>query len=113
MSDLAVERPLTFIRDKARDYAKAKATRVYLEQFRKSQKALLMVEAEKAGVKTVAQQEAYAHAHADYLAVITGLQAAVQEEEYLALQIRAAQLKIELYRTEQANQRAERAGYGA
>lgn len=111
MSD--VERPLSFIRDKARDYAKAKANRVYLEQFRKSQKALLMVEAEKAGIKTVAQQEAYAYAHADYLAVITGLQVAVQEEEYLSLQIRAAQLKIELYRTEQANQRAERAGYGA
>lgn len=111
--DELIERPLNFIRDKAPEYAEAKANRVYLEQFRKSKKAMLMLEAEKDGVKTVAAQEAYAYAHDDYLELLLGLQAAVQREEYLALQIRAAQLKIELFRTEQANNRAERKSYGA
>ena len=111
--DELVERPLTFIRDHARDYAKAKADRVYLEQFRKSKKALLMIEAEQTGIKTSAAQETYAYAHKDYRELLDGLQAAIQREEYLAMQIAAAKLRIELYRTEQANQRAERTAYGA
>lgn len=111
--DELIERPLTFIRDKAGEFAEAKSNRVYLEQFRKSKKALLMLEAEKDGVKTIAAQESYAYAHPDYLELLKGLQAAVEREEYLAMQIRAAQIRIELFRTEQANQRAERKGYGA
>lgn len=108
-----IERPLTFIRDKANEYAEAKANRVYLEQFRKSKKAILMREAEQDGIRTAAAQEAYAYAHDDYLDLLLGLQAAVHLEERLALQIRAAQLQIDLYRTKQANQRAERQAYGA
>ena len=111
--DEIIERPLTFIRDKAGEYAKAKSDRVYLEQFRKSKKALLMVEAEKAGIKTVADRESYAYSHEDYVGLLEGLRVAVEREEYLKMQITAAQLRIELFRTEQANQRAERAGYGA
>ena len=37
--DEQIERPLTFIRDRAQDHAEAKANRVYLEQFRKSKVA--------------------------------------------------------------------------
>lgn len=111
--DELIERPLTFIRNKAQDYSKAKADRVYLEQFRKSKKALLMVEAEKQGIKTVSERESYAYSHADYLGLLDGLRVAVEREEYLKTQINVAQLRIELFRTEQANQRAERAGYGA
>jgi hypothetical protein len=111
--DEMIERPLTYIRDHARPYAEAKASRVYLEQFRKSKKALLMIEAEQKSVKTIAEREAYAYAHNDYLALLDGLRVAVAEEERLKMQITAAQLRIELYRTEQANQRIERKGYGA
>ncbi|HGM7654162.1 TPA: hypothetical protein ACKQDU_004499 [Pseudomonas aeruginosa] len=111
--DELIERPLTFIRDKAAEFAEAKSNRVYLEQFRKSKKALLMLEAERNGVKTIAAQESYAYAHDEYLELLKGLQVAVEREEYLAMQIRAAQIRIELFRTEQANQRAERKGYGA
>ncbi|WP_400581393.1 hypothetical protein ACFELG_15440 [Pseudomonas aeruginosa] len=51
--DELIERPLTFIRDKAGEFAEAKSNRVYLEQFRKSKKALLMLDAERNGVKTI------------------------------------------------------------
>jgi hypothetical protein len=37
----------------------------------------------------------------------------VEKEEYLKLIIDGCKLKIELYRTESANQRAERVSYGA
>jgi hypothetical protein len=89
------------------------AARVYLEQFRKSKKALLFIEAEQKGIKTMAEREAYAYAHPDYLELLEGLRVAVSEEERLKTQIGAAQLRIDLYRTEQANQRMERKGYGA
>src|SRR5574343_318703 len=108
-----IEKPLTFIRDKAPAFANAKASRVYLEQFRKSKKALLMVEAEQKGVKTMAEREAYAYSHPEYIDLLQGLRFAVEEEEKLAMLITSAKLRIELYRTEQANQRAERGAYGA
>lgn len=111
--DEIIEKPLTFIRDKAGAYANAKASRVYLEQFRKTKKALLMVEAEQKGIKTVSEREAYAYSHGDYVAVLDGLRVAVEEEERLAMLITSAKLRIELFRTEQANQRAERSAYGA
>lgn len=111
--DDQIERPLTFIRDRAQDHAEAKANRVYLEQFRKSKKAILMQQAEQDGIKTIADREAYAYAHPEYLQLLDGLKVAVEREEYLKTQIGVAQLRIELYRTEQANQRAERKGYGA
>ena len=37
-----IEKALDFIRDSSNDFAKAKANRIHLEQFRKSKKALLM-----------------------------------------------------------------------
>ena len=108
-----VEKTLAFIRKNARDYAVAKSDRVYLEQFRKSKKALLMIEAEQKGIKTGQERESYAYAHEDYIQLLTALQIAVEKEEYLRLMIAGCNSKIELYRTEQANMRAERQAYGA
>lgn len=108
-----IERPLTYIRDNAAKFAQAKADRVYLEQFRKSKKAMLFIQAEKAGVKTIAEREAWAYAHPEYLQVLEGLQVAVELEEKLRLMIEAAKLKINLYQTKQADSRAERKAYGA
>jgi len=108
-----IEKTLGFIRDNAKAYAQAKGDRVYLEQFRKSKKALLMVEAEKQGIKTGQERESYAYAHDDYISLLTGLQVAVEKEEYLKLMIEGCKEKIRLYQTEQANQRAERQAYSA
>jgi len=108
-----IERPLTFIRDNAGKYAKAKADRVYLEEFRKSKKAMLFIEAEKQGVKTIAEREAWAYAHPDYQQLLEGLRVAIEIEEKTRMMIEAARLKINLYQTQQADQRAERKAYGA
>ena len=114
MADLRpIEQTLQYIRDKAKAYAKAKSDRVHIEQYRKSLKAKLMVEAEQQGITAANKQEVYAYAHKDYIQLLDGLQVAVHEETLLAQNIKAAELRIELWRTEQANNRLERKAYNA
>jgi len=45
------------------EYAKAKSQRVYLEEFRKTKKALLMKEALSSGIEAANAQEREAYAH--------------------------------------------------
>lgn len=106
-SELNIFRCLDFIRDNAPAYAQAKAQRVYLENFRKSKKALLMRAAEMKGHKTAAIQEREAYADDGYIEILAALQAATEEEEKLRWMITAAEAKIECWRTISANQRAE------
>ena len=96
-----VEAALNYIRDMSPEYAKAKANRVYLEQFRKSKKAILMNQ--KDGPEHV--RASYAYSHPDYLEVLDGLRTAVETEEEIKWRIVAAQLKSEVWRTQQANNR--------
>lgn len=88
----------------ASKFAKAKADRVFLEEFRKSKKALLMSEstAEAANAR-----EQYAYSHPEYIALLDGLKQAVEIEEKLRWDLVAAQARVEIWRTEQANARAQ------
>ena len=113
MDDQALERALNFIRDKAKLYATAKANRVYLMEFRKSKKAILMRNAEIAGHKTGAAQEREAYADQEYLDLLEGIKAAVEQEELYRYQIKAAELKIDVWRTKESSRRSERQRYGA
>lgn len=106
-AEINIFRSLDFIRDNAPAYAKAKSERIYLEEFRKSKKALLMREAEIAGHKSAVAQEREAYAHDEYMALLEGLRAAVEQEEALRWLIVGAQAKIEAWRTIEANRRAE------
>jgi threonyl-tRNA synthetase len=92
-----------FIRENAPLYAKAKSERVYLEQFRKSKKALLMAESTE---RTAAAKEIYAYAHSDYVALLDGLKVAVEAEETIKWKLTAAEAHIEIWRTQSANNRA-------
>jgi hypothetical protein len=85
-------------------YAKAKADRVHLEEFRKSKKALLMSEstAEAANAR-----EQYAYAHPDYIQLLDGLKQAVETEETLKWMLTAAQMKVEVWRTMEASNRRQ------
>ncbi|MCA8385318.1 hypothetical protein [Burkholderia multivorans] len=98
---------LAFIKNNASKYAKAKAERVYLEEFRKSKKALLMKDAERAGHNAVSAQEREAYADEGYQQHLLALQGAVEAEEKLRWLMVAAQAKIEVWRTISANQRVE------
>lgn len=105
--EINVFRALDFIRDNAPAYANAKAQRVYLENFRKSKKALLMRDAEVRGHKTAVIQEREAYSNPAYIEVLEALQAATAEEERLRWLMVAAEAKVEAWRTIQATKRAE------
>jgi 23S rRNA maturation mini-RNase III len=105
--ELNIFRCLDFIRDNAPAYAQAKAQRVYLENFRKSKKAMLMRDAELRGHKTAAMQEREAYADPSYIETLVGLQEATENEERLRWLIVGAEAKIEAWRTIEATKRAE------
>jgi hypothetical protein len=83
-------------------FSAAKAQRVYLEEFRKSKKALLMAQCTD---KAANAREQYAYAHPEYMALLEGLKAAIEVEEKLRWDLIAAQARIEIWRTSSANNR--------
>ena len=91
-----------FLLANAGKYARAKAERVHIEEYRKSKKALLMAECTE---KAVAAREQYAYSHPDYIALLEGLREAVRVEEALRWRLTAAQLRVEVWRSENANNR--------
>ncbi len=101
MTDKEAEDAAEFIRDSACKFGKARAERIYLEEYRKTQKALLMNEA--AG--TDKTREAKAYAHPDYVTNLEGIRAAREVEERLRWKLVAAQARIEIWRSQGANNR--------
>lgn len=94
------------IREKAAEFGKAKGDRVYLEEFRRSKKAMLMKDCLAMGVEAANAQEREALADPEYVSLLKGLAVAVENEETLKWQLEAARLEIEIWRTRQANERA-------
>jgi spermidine synthase len=93
---------IDFIYRNSTAYAKAKAEVTYLEEFRKSKKAILY--AQSIG-KTVTDRENQAYAHPEYQALLKGLQAAVEAAEELRWQLIAAQARIDCWRSQEASNR--------
>lgn len=102
ITEKEVEAANDYIRDNAPKYAKAKSERVYLQEFRKSKLAILY-NTQKDG--TDKAKDSYAHAHPEYLEVIEGIRSAVEEEETINWRMKAAQEKVDIWRTQQANNR--------
>ena len=99
----SANRARRFIYEKSVDFAQAKANRIYLEQFLKSKLALLMSESSET---TMAGKEMDAKKHSDYIALLYGIKVAIKVEEELKWKLISAQLAVEIYRTESANNRA-------
>lgn len=87
----------------APQYAKAKAARVYLEEYRKTLKATLMKSCQ---MDSIGAQEREAYSHQDYVTHLSGLRAAVEEEERLRWQLVTSQAAIEVWRSQEASNRA-------
>jgi len=94
-----------YILNNSAKYAKAKSQRVYLEEFRKTKKALLMKEALVMGIEAANAQEREAYAHPEYQELLQGLAAAIETEETLKWNLEAARMRCDIWRTEQANNR--------
>lgn len=94
-------------------YAPAKATREYLEEYKKSLLALLMKDAEKAGFTSAVTQEREGRSRPEYHRLLDELRQAVHEEEKLRYHLKAAEIEFEMWRTRSANERFERRAYGS
>jgi hypothetical protein len=95
------------IRDKAPAYGEAKAQRVYLEEFRRIKRALLMKDALKLGIESAAAQEREAYADPAYHQLLKGLAVAIETEETLKWEMESARLDIEIFRTREATNRLQ------
>ena len=95
---------IDFIFENGKHFAKAKAERIYLEEYRKSLKAILM----KRSMETaIGAQEREAYAHEEYKQLLEGLKVAVEAEEELRWALVAAQARVEVWRSQESSKRAE------
>jgi hypothetical protein len=109
---MSIETRLNELRELAKTYAKAQSQRVYLEEFKKSRLAQLMKRYESQ-YPTAAAQEREARADPQYIELLDGLRVATEEAERARWELKIAEWGVDLWRTKQANDRAERRGYGA
>lgn len=100
-----VLRVLEFLRENGIKAAQARANRLHLEQWLKSKKALLM---KQSAGQSVAAAEMEALAHPEYLEALEGFKAAIEADEKYRWWQEAAQAKLDVFRTLQANERAAR-----
>ena len=94
---------IDFIYQNSMAYAKAKAEVTYLEEFRKSKKAILFSQAIG---NTVADRENQAYAHPEYQALLIGLREAVEVAEALRWKLISRQAAIDVWRSQEASNRA-------
>ena len=85
-------------------YAKAKAERTYIEEHRKSLKAILMKRSIELAVNA---QERDAYSNSEYIDLLKGLRAAVEAEEEIRWGLVAAQARIDVWRSQEASARQE------
>jgi len=94
------------------DAAKSRANVIYLTEYRKSKKAILMNEARVKGFKTGQERESYAYSHKDYLDLLLALKEATEKSEKFRWQMKIAEERIGIYRTHEASKRKEFGSYG-
>ena len=88
-------------------YAEALALKTYMEEYRKSAKAMLMKKALVEGVaKTSAAAEMEAYADPSYTEHLKALQAATERAEELRWGLVSAQARIDVWRSQEASNRA-------
>jgi hypothetical protein len=87
-------------------FAQAKADRFYLEEYRKTLKAELCKEALQAGFEAVNAQEREAYSHPTYKKHLMLIKEAMVREEQLRWQLISAQARVEVWRSQEASNRA-------
>lgn len=102
--DISPFKALDFIRDNAKARAQAKANVVYMTEYRKTIKAILMASSKE---KTESAKETYAYAHESYKDHLLALKAAVEEYERINWLMVAAEARIEVWRSLESSARAE------
>ena len=99
-----VEGYLSEIEQVAPQYAKAKAETYQLTEYKRTQRSVLY---SRAVGKTVADKENWVSMQPEVTKTIEGIAVAIENEERLRWRLKVAELKVEVWRTEQANRRLE------
>jgi hypothetical protein len=97
LSDYDPHKAIDYIITHAGKFARAKSDRIFIEEYRKSLKAILM---KQSGQTVIAAQEREAYAHKDYEALLAGLREAVETEEKLRWDLIAAQARVEVWKAQ-------------
>ena len=106
MSEKSIDEAVNYLFTHGKKYALAKANRIYLEEFRKSQKAILMKSAMLKGLaKTVAAAEIEAYSDTEYVKILEGIKEAVEKEEEYRWGLISAQARIDVWRSNEASNR--------
>ncbi len=103
ITDEQVQKALDFLTTGARDAAKARAERIYVEEYRKTIKAQLMIEHTEL---TLGAQEREAYADDRYIRHLDAIREAVANDERQRFLREAASATIEAWRTQSSNERA-------
>lgn len=103
ITDDEIDKALDYLRDNARDAAQAKANRVYVEEYRKVLKAQLMKEH---GTLSAVLQEREAYSDQRYIQHLEAIREAVMEDERHRFLRGSAEAKIDAWRTQSSNMRA-------
>ncbi len=101
VTDEEVERAVNYYRDAAEKIADARARVKFLDHKRKVIRSTLFLEASGG----VAEREAIAETRQEYKDVLDEYRSAVYDAEFLGTRLKAAELKIETWRTQQASNR--------
>ena len=98
-----IHNAVAWLKDSASQCAETKATRVYLEAFTKSLKAILM---SKKMELPISAQERDAYASQEYQDHLKALKIAIERDEKNKYRRESALVLIETWRTQEANLRA-------
>jgi hypothetical protein len=93
---------LDYLRDNAEEYGRCKANVIYLQEFRKSKKSILMNQSD---LKTESAKEAFAYAHQEYQDHLAAIRVAIEEYEAMRWMMIAAQAKIDVWRSLESSAR--------
>lgn len=103
--DEDIEKAIDYLRDSSSKAAKARAERIYLDEYCKPLKALVMRENTS---ESIGAQEARAYADTRYKQHLEALRAAIEADEYVRFMRDAADAKIRAWQTMRATERAGR-----
>jgi hypothetical protein len=102
--DIDPHKAVDFLIANGKKAGQAKANRWYLEEYRKSLKAILM---KKSMETSVNAQEREAYSHPEFIQHLRAVEEAIEIEEELRWQMIAAQARIEVWRSQEATYRVE------
>jgi c-di-AMP phosphodiesterase-like protein len=107
ISDKQLDAALEYLRESIDVASKARSDKVVTEQWIKTTRARLMVQALKDGVASVAAQTVTAEAHPDFKQAVEAYGAAVQLDAFHQMKRETASAWLEAWRTQSSNERAQ------